>query len=160
MHNCTHAGFKYCLVYLNALLRETAITFSSQSSVRREQRSLAPLSIFHPLSLLYQPPSFPLYLQPPSSAVILPFMTSPHFLSLCRNVLSLIYHVTLPCFSPSPVPHHPQLPSPLFLIISTLSLSASALLSLVRPRPTAYPSLLSSFITFSSQTGWDGHFTW
>lgn len=46
---------------------------------------------------------------------------SPHYLSLCRIALSLIYHSTLPGFSPSPVLSS-QLPSPLFLIISTLRL--------------------------------------
>lgn len=121
--------------------RETAITFSSHSSVLPARQALTLPSIFHPL--------------PPLSASLSPTTSrNPHPPSLSHlrlspfhpfvAVLSFPYitplflvsplHQTCPHFSP---PHPPQLPSPLFLIISTLrlplaafSLSASALLSL------------------------------
>lgn len=129
-----HTGFKHCAErdghYFLVSLISSASTPSPHPAIH-----FSPSASFIRLPLSH-------HLQEPSSAFTLPFTTFP-FPSLCRSALFPIYHSTLPRFSPSPdlssllPPHPPQLPSPLFLIISTLrlplaafSLSASALLSL------------------------------
>lgn len=151
--------------------RETAIIFSSHSSVLPACQALTLPSIFHPL--------------PPLSASLSPTTSrNPHPPSLSHlrlssfhpfvAVLSFPYitplflvsplHQSCPHFSPpppsaslSPVSHYIHSQTP---VSRLLPLRISSSLSLIRPRLTAYPSLLCSFITFSSQTGLDGHSTW
>lgn len=109
-HTCNlihQAVFQACPV-----LRETAITFASQSSFLPAGRTLTLPSIFH------------LYLQPPSSAFILPLMIFP-VPSLYRSALSHIsstlllfapspppFSFSLLCFSLQPLSDSQQLPSP------------------------------------------------
>lgn len=121
--------------------RETAIIFSSHSSVLPARQALTLPSIFHPLP----PLSASLSPAPPPGTLIRlhsPIYDFPLSIPLSQCSLS---HISLHSSSFLPFtslvltspPHPPQLPSPLFLIISTLrlplaafSLSASALLSL------------------------------
>lgn len=152
IHAFTHIGFKYWLPCLKTVLcSERQLLLSHLNHLFCQHRE--PCHPFISLSL------FLLYLQPPSSAFILPFMTFPSLFCLSVAMLAFSY-ITPPILvsplhqscthAPPPAPPLPLLPSPLFLIICLLSLSfsASARLSLIWPWPTAYPSLLCSFITF------------
>lgn len=160
-----HTGFKHCAErdghYFLVSLISSASTPSPHPAIH-----FSPSASFIRLPLSH-------HLQEPSSAFTLPFTTFP-FPSLCRSALFPIYHSTLPRFSPSPdlssllpppppsaslspVSHYIHSQTP---VSRLLPLRISSSLSLIRPRLTAYPSLLCSFITFSSQTGLDGHSTW
>lgn len=132
----THLQFNTLVFQAFLVLRETAITFSSQSSSLPARRTLTLPSIFH------------LHLKPPSSTFILPLMIFL-FPSLRRNALSHIsFHpspflpfTSLPrSASLSPVSHysHSQTPvsCPLLLHIS------SSFPPLIVPWPTACPSLV------------------
>lgn len=90
------------------VLREAAITFSSPSSFPQTHLILTLPSIFHPL--LYQPSSFLPDLQPPSSAFVLPSMTSPS-LSILLSQRSLS-HTSLSPLHRS-CPHSSSLPASL-----------------------------------------------
>lgn len=123
-----------------ALLWETAVTFSSLSSFLRACQTLTWPSIFHPATASSAS-------CPPLTLAALIRLHSPIFgFPPCRSAPFLIYHSTLPHFSPllpSATPSHQLFfpPSP-----SLLSLS---------PRPTACPSL-PQLIYHPSVSDWSG----
>lgn len=152
--------------------RETAIIFSSHSSVLPACQALTLPSIFHPLpplsaSLSPAPPpgtlirlhspiyDFPLSIPLSQCSLSHISLHSSSFLPFTRLVLTS--PPPPPSASLSPVSHYIHSQTP---VSRLLPLRISSSLSLIRPRLTAYPSLLCSFITFSSQTGLDGHSTW
>lgn len=166
IHPHTNARFKYCLAYLNTALRwERRPLFSHLNQQFCRHIEPSPRHTF----TLYQLPSLLLYLLPPSSAFIFPFMTFPISIPLSQRFLSHISHhpcsflpftglvltptqpgFPLPCFSLYPL-HYPVS----FLL--PLHISSSLWFgpgSLPIPHSSAHLSL------FSSQTSLDGHSTW
>ena len=161
-----HAGFKHCAErgshYFLISLISSASTPGPHPAIH-----FSPSAFFIRLPLSRTTSRNP---HPPSLSHLRLSPFHPFVAVLSFPYITPLFLVSPPPPPPPPFPPPPppfQLPFPLFLIISTLrlplaafSLSASALLSLIRPRLAAYPSLLCSFITFSSQTGLDGHSTW
>lgn len=115
----THAGFTYSLCWVRQQLLLSCVISSTT-------KKPSPWNLFFSLTLFYYLSfSLPFYsicshLHPPSFSLL---WLSPQFLSLCCNALFLIYHSSLPHFTPSLVllpPHLPKAPLPVSHYIHSL----------------------------------------
>lgn len=161
-HVYAHIRFKYCRV-----LRESRALRSHQNQFCQ---GLALPSIFHPLptlsaflfsssvpSHLYPPTFSPIYdftltFNPSVTILFSSYITSPFLVSTL--------HQSRPRSSfLSPDSHYIHFQAPVCCLLP-LGIS-SALSHSFGAGPLPIPRLLfCPFITFLSQTGWDGHFTW
>lgn len=130
----------------------------------------SPCHPFFTLSLLYQPfffsSSVPSHLYPPAFSPIYDFtltfnpsvtMLSSSYITSPFLVSTLHQSCPLSSFL-SPDSHYIHFQAPVSCL---LPLGISSALSFIRPGPLPIPrSLFCPFITFLSQSGWDGHFTW
>lgn len=160
-----HTGFKHCAErdghYFLVSLVSSASTPSPHPAIHfSPSASFIHLPLSRTTSRNPHPPSLShLRLSP-----FHPFVAVLSFPYITPLFLVSPLHQSCPHFSPpppsaslSPVSHYIHSQTP---VSRLLPLRISSSLSLIRPRLTAYPSLLCSFITFSSQTGLDGHSTW